>query len=126
MAGVLGRIGLVLREVVAPQAVETEPVPPGRTLSRTLNDGSGGGGGGAAGAAGGGGGGPPIPPLSGTFRLLVILNFILVVLLLITMIFLAFQHNASNPQVDTAYNTISNLLIASAGTFVGLIGGKAA
>jgi hypothetical protein len=54
------------------------------------------------------------------------LNFILIVLLGAGVFYLAIWGDPARPAVQTLFTTASNLLTGSVGTFVGLIGGKAA
>lgn len=145
MAGFLTNFGSVLRGVISQQPQEIReadkagPVRETRTLSQTLDDSGDDSGGGRTGSGrtggsptgggptgGGGGGGPVVPPLSSTFILLVKLNFALIIFLLATVIGLAVWGDPDRQAIQTAFNTMITLFTGSVGTFVGLIGGKAA
>jgi hypothetical protein len=136
MADFLSNVGCVLRGVISPPAIKAgsgqNSARETRTLSTTLDDtGSDSGGGGGTGKAptggdGTGGGVTIVPRLSSTFRLLVVLNFILIVLLGAGVFYLAIWGDPARPAVQTLFTTASNLLTGSVGAFVGLIGGKAA
>ncbi len=131
MGSFFSNFGHVLGAVISPpEPQETKPASRVRVEAQTMGTGgsgsgpSSGGGTGGGGAPGGPGGG--VPPLSSTFRLLVILNFVLIILLGAALIWLTVSDSGAKPSVQTLITTLTNLLTASVGTFVGLIGGKAA